>query len=260
MRALNISATGMEAQSQNLSTIANNIANTNTIGFKKKRTEFEDLLYQTTNEAGGRSSSDTIYNVGTQLGSGTKVSATRSIEEQGTPKLTSNPFDLMINGDGYFGIILPNNEIKYSRDGSFSLNKEGVLVNSNGYSVFPTITFPPNTTSVTISNNGTVEAFVNNQPEPQNLGIIPVFTFINPTGLKSIGKNLLSQTVASGPPVQGVASQEHVGEIQQGALENSNVSIMNEMTDMIKAQRTYEMNAKVMGVADKIMEVTNNIR
>jgi flagellar basal-body rod protein FlgG len=260
LRALNTAATGMEAQSANLSTIAHNVANSNTNGFKKSRAEFEDLLYQATEMPGTRSSATTHHVIGTQIGSGAKVSAVKRINTQGSPNITNNPFDLMINGDGHFGIIMPNNDIKYTRDGSFALNAQGTLVTNNGNPVFPTITFPSNTLTVNITSDGHVEAFIQGQVEPQQLGVIPVFTFINPAGLKTDGGNLYSQSVASGAPIQNIAGQESTGVLQQGALEISNVSIMTEMTDMIKAQRTYEMNSKVMGVADQFLQTVNNIR
>ena len=260
LRAINTAATGMSAQETNVNTIANNVANVNTIGFKKSRTEFNDLLYETIQEAGSQSGNNSNYNVGIQVGSGTKTAAIRKINSQGNPKITNNPFDLMINGEGYFGIMANNNQIKYTRDGAFNLDKNGILVNKNGDKVFPTITFPPETTTVNISSNGTVEAFTKNQVQPQNLGTIPIFSFVNPAGLRSEGLNLFGETNASGSPIQGIGGENNIGVIQQGALESSNVSIMNEMTNMIKAQRAYEMNAKIMGVADQMLQTVNTIR
>lgn len=260
LRALNTAATGMAAQEASINTISNNIANVNTTGFKKGRTEFEDLLYQTVQESGSRSSANSIHNVGTQIGSGAKVSATRKINTLGSPNITNNPFDLMINGDGYFGIILPSNEVKYTRDGGLNVDNQGNMVTKNGYKLFPGITVPPNTVSVNISEDGKVDIFLKGQIEPQNAGTIPVFTFANPAGLRSEGGNLMSQTVASGEAIQGIGGKENAGAIQQGAIESSNVSIMNEMTDMIRAQRAYEMNAKVLGVADNMLQTVNNIK
>ncbi len=260
MKALNISATGMAAQEVNVSTISNNIANINTTGYKKDRAEFDDLLYETVTMAGGRSSNNTRYNVGTQIGTGSKVSAIRKEHSTGNPVITNNPFDLMINGDGFFGIILPNNEIKYTRDGSFNLDSEGNLVTRLGFKVFPGITFPQGTTTTTIGENGNIEAFLKNQVEPVNLGILAIFNFTNPVGLKSEGGNLYQITQASGPPIQQIPGQSSAGKIMQGTLESSNVSIMVEMTNLIKAQRAYEMNSKVMGVADQMLQTVNNIR
>lgn len=260
IKALNTAATGMAAQEANVNTISNNIANVNTTGYKKDRAEFEDLLYETVNEAGGRSSNTTLYNVGTQIGTGAKISATRKQFVQGNPQLTNNPFDLMINGEGFFGIILPNNELKYTRDGSFNVDSTGTLTTTSGYKVFPGFTFPPGTISVNISDDGNVDAYIKGQIEPINVGQMPVFTFTNNVGLKSSGGNLYQVTTSSGQPIQNVAGTGNAGVIQQGALESSNVSIMNEMTNLIKAQRAYEMNSKVMGVADQMLQTVNNIR
>ncbi len=260
LKALNTAATGMAAQEQNVSTISNNIANVNTVGFKRDRTEFEDLMYETVTVAGSRSSSSTRYNVGTQIGSGSKVSAIRKVHTVGSPIITNNPFDMMIKGDGFFGIILPNNSIKYTRDGSFNVDNTGTLVNKQGFKVFPTISFPQGTTNVVISENGTVDAYIAGQVEGVNVGTIPVFTFTNPVGLKSSGGNLYNITQSSGPPIQQVAGQNNAGKIEQGTIESSNVSIMNEMTTLIKAQRAYEMNAKVMGISDQMLQTVNNIR
>jgi flagellar basal-body rod protein FlgG len=174
--------------------------------------------------------------------------------------MTNNPYDLMINGDGFFGIILPSGDLKFTRDGSFNVDAQGNLVTRAGYKVFPGITVPSSTVSLGISESGVVEAFQRNTPEPQNLGQIPVFTFINPVGMRSEGGNLLSATQASGQPIQALAGQQNAGVIMQGAIESSNVNVMTEMTELIKAQRAYEMNAKVMGIADQMLQTTNNIR
>jgi len=260
MRALNTAASGMAAQEAVVNTIANNIANLSTVGFKKSRTETDDLNYQTIIEPGARTNSDTFHNVGVQIGSGAKVSAVRKHFTQGEPNITNNPFDLMINGDGFFGIVLPNGNLKYTRDGAFNVNNQGRLVNKNGYAVFPDMSFPPGTSQVNISEDGMVDAYVNGQQEPLKLGQIAVFTFINPVGLKSLGKNLYDATVASGAPTQQTPSTNNAGGIMQGALESSNVNIMSEMTELIRAQRAYEMNSKVMGIADKMLQTVNNIR
>lgn len=260
IKALNTAATGMTAQETSVNTISNNIANVNTIGFKKGRTEFDDLYYQTVTEPGARSSSDTLYNVGVQIGSGAKVSGIRKEFSVGAPQVTNNPFDLMINGEGFFGVIMPDNEIKYTRDGAFQVDNTGTLVTKQGYKLFPSFTFPPNVTQVVITDSGIVQAFTREQIEPINLGIIPIFMFANPVGLKSTGGNLYQVTASSGAPNQANAGQAGSGSLMQGFLETSNVSIMNEMTDLIRAQRAYEMNAKVMGVADQMLQTVNNIR
>lgn len=260
MKALNTAASGMAAQETSVSTISNNIANVNTTAFKKDRAEFEDLLYQTYREPGARSSASTQYSVGLQVGSGAKVSAVRKEFSQGMPQMTNNPFDLMINGEGFFGVILPNNELLYTRDGAFNVNAQGLIVNSLGYSLYPGFTIPANTTSVRVSESGTVDAYVSGQVEAVNLGTIPIFNFTNTVGLKSAGGNLYRVTEASGAPLQQIAAEGNAGKIMQGALEASNVNVMNEMTGLIKAQRAYEMNSKVMGVADQMLQTVNNIK
>lgn len=260
MRALNTAATGMATQETNVSTISNNVANLNTTAYKKQRAENEDLLYETVTEAGARSAENSQYNVGLQIGSGSRVSAVRKEFEQGAPQLTNNPFDLMINGEGFFGILAPNGEILFTRDGSFNVDSTGNLVTKQGYKVFPGITFAPGTKSVNVTEDGTVEVYLEGQIQPNVTAQIPVFTFINQVGLKSYGGNLLRQTNSSGQPIQNIAGQSNAGRVQQGALESSNVSIMNEMTNLIRAQRAYEMNSKVMGVADQMLQTINNIR
>lgn len=259
LRALNTSATGMAAQETNVNTISNNIANVNTNGYKRQRTEFEDLLYETVEEAGARSAADTQYNVGTQLGSGSKVSAIKRIHEMGSPQITNNPYDLMIMGDGFFGVQV-GNETMYTRDGSFTVDANGVVKTRHGHPLLPGITLPPNTKMMNISEDGRIEAFLTNQTEPIDLGQVPVFTFTNPAGLSDMGGNLAKRTTASGEAIQNIAGTENAGAIQQGAIESSNVNVMNEMTNLIKAQRAYEMNSKVMGVADQMLQTVNNIR
>lgn len=260
IRALHTSATGMAAQESNVNTISNNIANVNTTGFKKGRTEFDDLLYETVQEAGAKSSGNSEYNVGVQVGSGAKVSATRKIHSQGSPQMTNNPYDLMVNGEGFLGIIGPNGELKYTRDGSFNVDSQGNMVTRAGHKVFPGIVVPPNVLKLNIAENGIVEAFTRESVEPINLGQVPVFTFVNPVGLRSEGGNLMAATSGSGQAIQNMPGDNGSGYLMQGAIEASNVNVMNEMTDLIKAQRAYEMNSKVMGVADQMLQTVNNIR
>ncbi|MEC7274699.1 MAG: flagellar basal-body rod protein FlgG [Bdellovibrionota bacterium] len=259
-RALNTAATGMAAQEAHVSTISNNIANVNTNGFKKERVEFESLHYQTIKAQGSQTGADSYHNIGHQVGSGSKVSGVSREFTQGSPQITNNPFDLMINGEGFFGVIMPDQTIAYTRDGSFNVNSQGVLVNRSGFAIIPNLQFPPDTISVNITEEGTVEAFIKNQVEPTNVGQIPVFTFTNNTGLVALGGNNYKPSRSSGVPIQNVAGEAKSGSIRQGALESSNVSIMNEMTELIKAQRAYEMNSKVMKVADEILQTVNTIR
>lgn len=259
IRALNTAATGMAAQESQVNTISNNLANANTTGYKTQRTEFEDLLYETVEEAGGRSSADSSYTVGQQVGSGAKVTATRRIHEMGSPQITNRPYDLMVMGEGFFGVQV-GNEIQYTRDGSFTVDAQGIIKNRAGHPLVPNITVPPTTKSLNISEDGKVQAFLADGTAPVELGQIPVFTFINPAGLKDLGGNMAKMTTASGNPVQHIPGNENSGVIQQGALEASNVSVMKEMTNLIKAQRAYEMNSKVMGIADQMLQTVNSIR
>ncbi len=260
MKALHTAASGMASQETNVSTISNNIANVNTTGFKRGRTEIDDLGYETIQEPGARSSATSNYNVGVQIGSGSRVSSIRKEFTAGSPQITNNPFDLMVNGEGFFGIIMPNGELKYTRDGSFNVDAQGVLVNKQGYKVYPGFSFPPSTSNVMIAENGKIDAYIKGQTEPSGVGQIPIFTFVNPVGLKSTGGNLYQISLSSGAPIQGIAGEGTAGGLMQGALESSNVSPMTEMTDLIRAQRAYEMNSKVMGVADQMMQTINNIR
>ncbi len=259
IRALNTAATGMAAQEQQVNSISNNLANANTTGYKSQRTEFEDLLYETVEEAGGRSTSETEYTVGHQVGSGAKVSATRRLHTMGSPQVTNRPYDLMIMGDGFFGVQV-GNDVMYTRDGSFTVDAEGTIKTRNGHPLVPGITVPPNTKSLNISEEGNVQAYLTTQTEPIELGQIPVFTFVNPAGLSDKGGNLAAMTGASGEAIQRVPGEENAGVINQGTLEASNVNVMNEMTGLIKAQRAYEMNSKVMGVADQMLQTVNNVR
>ncbi len=259
IRALNTAATGMAAQESQVNTISNNLANANTTGYKTQRTEFEDLMYETVQEAGARSSDNTKYTVGQQVGSGAKVTATRRIHTMGSPQQTNRPYDLMIMGDGFFGVQV-GNEMMYTRDGSFTVDAQGVIKTRAGHPLAPNITVPPNTKSLNISEEGKVEAFFSNGAEPTELGQIPVFTFVNPAGLKDQGGNLAKRTLASGEALQHIAGDENSGAISQGTLESSNVSVMKEMTNLIKAQRAYEMNSKVMGIADQMLQTVNSIR
>ncbi len=259
IRALNTAATGMSAQEQQVNSISNNIANANTNGYKAQRTEFEDLLYETVEEAGGRSSNDSEYTVGHQVGSGAKVSATRRLHTMGSPQITNRPYDMMIMGDGFFGVQV-GNETMYTRDGSFTVDAQGTIKTRGGHPLVPGITVPPNTKTINISENGSVQAYLTGQTTPIELGQIPVFTFVNPAGLSDRGGNLASKTNASGGAIQRIAGEENAGVINQGTIEASNVNVMSEMTNLIKAQRAYEMNSKVMGVADQMLQTVNNIR
>ena len=259
MRALNTAATGMASMEANVNTISNNIANVNTTAYKQQRAEFEDLTYQTVQEAGGRSSNGTSYTVGVQIGSGSRLSATKRIHSMGSTQVTNRPYDIMIMGDGFFGLQM-GDDIVYTRDGSFTVDAQGNVKSQSGYPLLPGIQLPSNTKNLNIAEDGKVQAFLSSQTEPIDLGQIPIFTFANPAGLSDLGGNIAKRTVASGEAIQRVPGEENSGHLMQGALESSNVSVMNEMTNLIKAQRAYEMNSKVMGVADQMLQTINNIR
>ncbi len=260
LKALDIASSGMAVQEENVSTISNNIANINTNGYKKNRAEFESLLYQTIKEPGSYNGITTKNNVGIQIGSGAVLSSVRRDLTQGNLKITNNPFDLMIEGDGYFGVQLPDQSILYTRDGSFGTNADGSIVNPKGYKIVPNIVVPQNTKNINITRDGTVYAYLSKTDTGTVIGQISIFTFANPVGLRAKGGNLFAKSEASGLPITNIAGQGKSGKIRQGALETSNVKIMNEMTELIRAQRAYEINAKVMRATDEMLQTINNIR
>jgi flagellar basal-body rod protein FlgG len=259
LRALYTAATGMEAQQINIDTIANNIANVNTTGFKQARAEFQDLLYQNIRPAGTASSNSTQYPVGLQLGLGTKPVATTRIFKQGDFNQTSNPLDLVIQGQGFFQVKMPSGETAYTRDGSFQLNNAGVMVTSEGNPILPQITIPADAQSVVIANDGTVSITQPNQTAAQTVGTIQIANFQNPSGLNPLGSNMLQATTASGDPVTGNPGETGLGQINQGFLEQSNVDIVQEMVHMIIAQRAYEANSKAVKAADDMLSQINNL-
>jgi flagellar basal-body rod protein FlgG len=260
LKALNTAATGMQAQQTQLDTIANNMANVSTTGFKKSRAEFEDLLYQTIKEPGAQQSTNTVHPAGVQTGMGVKTSATQKIFEEGAAKITRNPLDLSIEGNGFFPIQMAGGQIGYTRDGTFHKDAAGKIVDKNGNSLIPEITIPANSTGVSISDSGEVLASTLNNPQPQSIGQIQLVSFINPAGLKSMGKNLYMPSSASGTPIQGNPGENNLGSIAQGQLEASNVNVVDEMVNMISAQRSYESNSKVVQAADQMLQYSNNLR
>lgn len=252
--ALWISKSGLDAQQTNISVTSNNIANASTVGYKKSRAIFEDLLYQNINQPGGRSTADTTLPSGLMIGAGVKVVATQKQFSQGDVETTSNSLDLMINGRGFFEVQMPDGSTRYTRNGQFTLNQEGTIVtNGNGYPLLPEIQVPENATSVTIGTDGTVSISTSEEAEAQVVGQITVTTFINEAGLEPIGENLFAETQASGAPIQGVAGSDGVGTIKQGCLEVSNVNVTEELVSLITAQRVYEMNSKVLQTVDEMM-------
>ncbi|HWI26957.1 MAG TPA: flagellar basal-body rod protein FlgG [Stellaceae bacterium] len=261
MRAMDIAATGMMAQQTNVEVIANNIANQNTTGFKEQRPEFQDLLYQTERRGGATSSdSGTIVPVGVQIGIGVKTAAIYRITTQGNLTQTSNPLDLAIQGRGFFQILQPDGTTAYTRAGSFQLSPTGEIVTTDGYVVQPGITIPQNTTAISINSSGQVQAQVAGQTNPQTVGQLQLANFANEAGLDAIGNNLYLETQASGQATTGNPGSTGFGTINQGMLETSNVDIVSEITNLITAQRAYEMNSKVIQTTDQMMSTLNQIQ
>lgn len=260
MRSLAIGATGMLAQQVNVEVIANNIANMTTTGFKRQRAEFQDLLYQNNRRVGTDSASDgSIVPSGIQLGLGVKLAATYRIHDMGNINPTGNELDLAINGDGFFQIELPNGDTAYTRSGVFQRSAEGQIVTVDGYVLNPGITIPEGALDLTISRDGIVQVTLEGQVEPSEIGQIEVATFINPAGLQAIGDNQFLETAASGSPVTGVPGEEGIGYIMQAFVETSNVDVVQEMTNMISAQRAYEMNSKVIKTSDEMMGILSQV-
>lgn len=260
IRSLWTSATGMQAQALNLDVIANNLANVNTAGFKKSRAEFQDLLYETIRPAGTSSSQDTEVPAGIQLGHGTRPSTVLKIFSQGNMENTQNELDLAIEGDGFFQITLPSGETAYTRDGAFKLDSDGLMVNSDGFALEPEITIPSDTLSITVGLDGTVSVLQAGETTPSEIGTIELARFVNPAGLISMGKNLFIPSEASGDEMIGTAGEDGLGTLAQGFLEMSNVSVVDEMVQMITAQRAYESNSKAIQAADEMLQLANNIK
>ena len=261
MRALSIAATGMSAQEQNIEVIANNVANINTTGFKRSRAEFTDLIYQTERLMGVSSRGrDATVPEGAQIGLGVRTAAIRPVQLQGSLTATGNSFDLAINGQGYFQVTTPNGDTVYTRDGALSTNATGQVVTTDGLLVSPPILVPSNALSVTVSQTGLVTAQIPGQQTPQSLGQMTLASFVNPAGLMALGNNMFQETAASGPATVGVPGDTSFGVIQQGYLEASNVDPVSEITNLISAQRAYEMNSKVIQAADQMSGTITNIR
>ncbi len=260
IRSLWTSATGMQAQALNLDVIANNLANVNTAGFKKSRAEFQDLLYETLRPAGTASSQDTQVPAGIQIGHGTRPSTVLKIFSQGNMENTKNELDLAIEGDGFFQIILPNGETAYTRDGSFKLDSDGRIVNSDGFALEPEISIPSDALSISVGIDGTVSVLQAGDSTPSEIGTIELARFVNPAGLISTGRNLYITSEASGDEMTGTPGEDGLGSIAQGFLEMSNVSVVDEMVSMITAQRAYEVNSKSIQTADEMLQMANNLK
>ncbi len=252
--ALWISKTGLDAAQTDVAVVSNNLANASTVGFKKDRAVFEDLLYQNINQPGGRSSADTELPSGLMLGAGSKVVATQKTHTQGNLLTTENALDMSIQGRGFFEIQMPDGSASYTRNGQFTLNDQGQMVTPGaGFVLQPVITLPADAQQVTISQDGEVSAQLRGQADPQVLGQINIADFINPVGLQPIGQNLYVETAVSGAPIQGVPGLEGLGTLAQGTLETSNVNVTEELVNLIESQRLYEMNSKVISSVDQML-------
>ena len=261
MRALRTAATGMSAQQLNVEVISNNIANMNTVGFKRQRAEFQDLLYQNIERMGAQSSAaGTVVPTGIQIGSGVKAGSVYRITEQGSPTATGNTYDLAINGRGSFQILLPSGDTAYTRAGNFAVNGEGQLVTDDGYTVQPEIAIPQDARDVIVSPTGQVQILTAGDPEPQIVGQLELALFFNEAGLEAVGDNLFLETAASGPANAGAPGDVGFGQLMQGYTEASNVDAVSEITALIVAQRAYEMNSKVISTADEMLAAAAQVK
>jgi len=261
MKSLSIAATGMMAQQLHVEVISNNIANMTTSGYKRRRPEFHDLLYQNQRRIGAQSSDvGTVVPAGVQVGLGVKPASIYRVHSQGNMEQTENQLDVAIQGEGYFVVELPTGEFAYTRDGSFQLSPDGLLVNADGFAVSPGITVPLDAIQVSIGANGTVEAVIQGQVAPVDLGQLELASFVNDAGLEAIGINFLKETTASGPATVGVAGEAGYGELLQGFLESSNVNPVSEITALITAQRAYDLNSKVITASDEMMSTVSQLR
>lgn len=260
MRALWTAGSGMIAQQTNIDVISNNLANVNTTGYKKSRVDFQDLVYQNLRDPGAPSGQGGQLPTGLQLGHGVRPVATQKIYTQGSYQQTGNPLDVVIEGQGFLQVTLPDGSIAYTRDGALKKDGEGRIVTSEGYLLEPQITLPENALSVTISSDGIVSVTTPGNSTPQQIAQIELATFINPAGLNSIGRNLLTETAASGAPITGTPGQDGIGTVIQGYIEMSNVQVVEEMVNMIVAQRAYETNSKAIQTSDEMLQQANNLR
>ncbi|MCC2957020.1 flagellar basal-body rod protein FlgG [Massilia sp. IC2-477] len=254
IRSLFIAKTGLEAQQTNLDVISNNLANVSTNGFKRSRAVFEDLLYQNIRQPGAQSSQQSNLPSGLQIGTGVRTVATERIHTQGNPQLTGNSKDVMVNGSGFFPVLLPDGTQAYTRDGSFQTDQNGQLVTSSGFVIQPAITIPANAESITVGRDGTVSVKLPNTVAPTQVGSLQLATFINPAGLESRGENLYVETGASGNPNLNVPGTNGSGVLMQGYVESSNVNVVEEMVNMIQTQRAYEINSKAITTSDQMLQ------
>ncbi len=261
IRSLFTAATGMIGQQMNIDTIANNLANVNTTGFKKSRVNFQDLLYETIKPAGSETTAGTTIPEGIQVGHGVRPSAIAKVFTPGAAIQTGNALDMMIEGEGFFQVTLPDGTVAYTRDGSFKINEQGTVLTADGYALEPAITVPTDSELISVSSDGTVSSRSPGDNAPQTIGTIQLVRFSNPAGLDArLGRNLLLETQASGTPTASTPGLDGAGTIAQGFLENSNVQVVEEILQMIIAQRAYEANSKVIQTADDMLQTANNVR
>ena len=261
MRSLDIAGTGMQAQQTNVEVISNNIANMSTTGFKRRRAEFQDLIYQNLRQVGSNSSdTGTVVPSGAQVGLGVKTAAIYRINEQGNLQQTSNTLDLAIQGSGYFQVTLPSGDTAYTRDGTFGLAADGTIVTADGYIVQPGLQIPTNATAVTVNQSGQVQVTIQGQTTQRTVGQLQLAVFPNEAGLDAQGGGLFVQTTASGQPVTGNPASTGIGSVMQGFIETSNVNVVTEITNLITAQRAYEMNSKVITTSDDMLSTLTNLR
>ncbi|MDH5545541.1 MAG: flagellar basal-body rod protein FlgG [Gammaproteobacteria bacterium] len=256
-RALWVSKTGLEAQNMRMAVISNNLANVSTVGFKRGRAIFQDLIYQNLRQPGAQTSEDTILPSGLMLGSGVRTVATEKLHSQGNLIHTENSFDLAIQGRGFLQILMPDGQVGYTRDGSFRVDAQGRLVTAGGYPLEPQITIPEDAQSISVSGDGNVGVVIPGNVEPVQVGNIQLADFINPAGMQPVGENLYRQTVASGAPILGTPGLDGFGSLIQGSLESSNVNVVEELVNMIETQRAYEMNSKAVAATDGMLRNLN---
>ena len=260
IRALSTAATGMNALQTKLDVTANNVANSQTAGFKKGRAEFQDLMYQTMRAPGANTGADTQAPNGLAVGLGVRTVGTSTVQSQGDLQQTGNPTDLAVEGRGFFVVSMPNGDPAYTRDGSFKLDAEGRMVTNDGYPLASEIVVPPDAQTVTVGHDGIVTATIDGEAEPLELGQLELATFANPGGLMAQGRSLFTETAASGTAILGPPGQEGIGTVAQGMLELSNVKVVEEMIDLISGQRAYEVNSRVVQAADEMLQQTSNLR
>ncbi|MDR2869905.1 MAG: flagellar basal-body rod protein FlgG [Deferribacteraceae bacterium] len=260
VRSLYTAATGMQSQQMNIDNISNNLSNVNNAGFKKGRILFEDLLYQELRAAGSTTATGTIHPTGIQLGLGVMTAAIEKIHSQGSPKYTENPLDIMIQGDGFYQVELPDGSIGYTRVGSFKVDANGDVVTPQGYRLFPNINMPENALSLNVTHDGIFSVYLPGEMDETEIGQIEITRFINPAGLKTIGENIYIQTSSSGAPQVNIPGQDGFGQLRQHFLEMSNVSVVEEMVDMITAQRAYEMDSKAIQTSDEMLQIANGLK